>query len=184
MPDAPARIRVALPADAAAISAVYAPYITDAVASFEEAVPDEAEMRRRMAAEPCLPWLVATRDGEVAGYAYGSRHHARASYRWAVDVSVYLRSSEYRRGTGRALYEVLLPQLRALGYVTAHAGITLPNPGSVGLHEALGFRPVGVYRNVGYKHGAWHDVGWWQLPLTEPPAHPAEPAPWAGVLGP
>jgi phosphinothricin acetyltransferase len=93
-----------------------------------------------------------------------------------VDVSVYLVADERGRGTGRALYDVLLPLLRDLGYVAAHAAIALPNPASVRLHEGHGFSPVGVYRSVGYKHGAWHDVGWWQLPLVAPPPlSPEEP---------
>ncbi len=58
----------------------------------------------------------------------------------------------------------------------AYAGVTLPNPGSVGLHEALGFQPVGVYRGVGYKLGRWHDVGWWQLALRDHSTMPAAPA--------
>jgi L-amino acid N-acyltransferase YncA len=174
-------VRPATDADAAAIAAVYRPYVTDSAISFEAEPPDAGEMVRRMAARPGLPWLVAERDGEVAGYAYASAHRERAAYRWAADVSVYLADTECGRGTGRALYEHLLALLRELGYVAAYAGIALPNPASVGLHESMGFGLVGIYRQVGYKFGRWHDVGWWQLALAEPrPAHPPEPRPWAG----
>ncbi|RZS80107.1 phosphinothricin acetyltransferase [Motilibacter rhizosphaerae] len=131
-----------------------------------------------MTAEPRLPWLVAEREGEVVGFAYAAAHRARAAYRWSVDVSVYLHDSERRRGTGRALYTRLLPEVRALRYVSVYAGIALPNPGSVGLHESFGFVPVGVYRNVGWKHGQWRDVGWWQLVPEDPPVEPAEPLAW------
>ena len=115
----------------------------------------------------------------MVGYAYGARHRARAAYRWSVDCSVYLTAGERGAGTGRALYRRLLPELATLGYVTAFAGIALPNPASVGLHTSLGFTPVGVYRAAGFKAGRWHDVGWWQLPLREPPAGPIEPRTWS-----
>lgn len=172
-------IRVATLDDAAGIAAVYAPYVTNGVISFEAEPPDAAEMARRMSARPALPWLVKERDGAVTGYAYASVHKDRAAYRWAVDCSVYLASTEQGRGTGRALYDRLLAQLRDLGYLRAYAGIALPNAASVGLHEAVGFEPVGVYRAVGFKHGAWHDVGWWQLSLADPDGEPPEPRPWS-----
>lgn len=172
-------VRPATAADDGAVAAVYAPYVTAGVASFEATPPDAAEVAARRTAAPRLPWLVAERDGEVVGFAYASAHHARAAYRWAVDTTVYLRAGEQGRGTGRALYGALLPLLRDLGHTTAHAGITLPNPASVGLHEALGFTPVGVFPGVGFKHGRWHDVGCWRLALREPSASPEEPREWA-----
>ena len=175
----PAEIRPADVDDAAAIAAVYRPYVTDSVASFETVAPDAAELARRMTTSPRLPWFVACREGAVVGYAYAGSHRTRAAYRWSVDCSVYLTAGERGAGTGRALYERLLPELRELGYVAAFAGIALPNPGSVGLHTALGFSPVGVYRSVGFKAGRWHDVGWWQLPLGEPPVEPEEPRAWS-----
>src|SRR3712207_347145 len=137
-----------------------------------------------MLGEPRLPWFVACRDGRVVGYAYAGAHRARAAYRWSVDCSVYLADGERGAGTGRALYERLLPAVRDLGYVTAFAGIALPNAASVGLHTALGFTPVGTYRAVGFKAGRWHDVGWFQLPLREPPAVPAEPVAWSPAAAP
>ena len=171
------RVRAATTTDAAAIAAVYAPYVTDGVASFEEQPPDAGEMARRMSEQPRLPWLVAE-DGDVVGFAHASRHRARASYRWAADCSVYLHPDHHGRGAGRALYDALIPVVRDLGYVTLHAGIVLPNAASIALHESFGFRPVGVYPNVGWKLGRWHDVGWWQLPLCEPAEVPAEPREW------
>jgi L-amino acid N-acyltransferase YncA len=174
----PALVRAADVADAAGIAAVYRPYVTDSVASFESVPPDAAEMAVRMLAAPRLPWVAAERDGAVVGYAYAAAHHTRAAYRWSVSCSVYLAADERGAGTGRALYERLLAELRPLGHVTAFAGIALPNAASVGLHTALGFTPVGVYRAAGFKAGRWHDVGWWQLPLREPPADPVEPGAW------
>lgn len=175
----PARVRPATPADAHAIAAIYAPYVTDSVASFEEVPPDAGEMRRRMLVAPRLPWFLAERDGAPVGYCSSAPHHTRAAYRWSVNCSVYLADSERGRGTARALYGPLLDELRSLGYVTALAGVALPNDASIGFHESMGFRPVGVYRNAGFKLGAWHDVGWWHRPLRDPPAAPDEPRAWS-----
>jgi phosphinothricin acetyltransferase len=172
--------------DAAACAAIYAPYVIDGIASLEEVAPSDSEMARRIErTSAAYPWLVAELDGTVVGYAYGSQHHARASYRWSVDTSVYINEEHHRRGIGRALYGALLPLLVRQGFYTACAGVSLPNEGSVGLHESFGFAPVGVYRNVGYKHGSWWGVGWWQLALREPEAGevPAEPGPPARLQG-
>lgn len=155
-------IRPADPArDAAACAAIYAPHVTDGVASFEMVAPDAAEMARRM--DDAFVWLVHSRGG----YAYASRHRAREAYRLTVETSVYVAPEAQGQGVGRALYEALLAELRDRGFAVALAGITLPNPASVGLHEALGFAPVGVFRSVGLKAGRWWDVGWWQLSLRE-----------------
>jgi phosphinothricin acetyltransferase len=186
-------IRLAHEGDAEGIAAVYRPYVTDAATSFEIDPPGTAEMARRIEATLAVaPWLVCTgASGEVRGYAYASRHHDRPAYQWSVDVTVYIAARYHRRGMGRALYHTLFSLLRVQGFFTAHAGITLPNAGSVGLHEALGFRPVGVYPAVGWKLGSWRDVGWWHLPLQKRPATPPPPLSpgqaqkldsWAAVL--
>jgi L-amino acid N-acyltransferase YncA len=171
-------VRPASVADAEAITAVYRPYVDESVISFEEIAPDAGEMTRRMTASPRLPWLVAERTGAVVGYAYASLHHERAAYRWSADCSVYLAAGERGRGTGSMLYAELLPLLRRLGYTRVFAGIALPNEASVGLHESMGFTLVGVYHRVGFKHGAWHDVGWWELPLADVDGAPEEPREW------
>jgi phosphinothricin acetyltransferase len=176
--NAAVRIRQAADGDAAAVAAIYAPYVRDTIISFETAAPTSAEMGGRIAAIAArYPWLVAEQGGEVLGYAYAGEHRSRAAYRWDVDVAVYLAADAHRRGIGRRLYCALFELLRRQGYINAYAGISLPNAASVGLHEALGFLPVGVYRKVGYKQGAWHDVGWWSLNLQPPPPEPAEPVP-------
>jgi phosphinothricin acetyltransferase len=171
-------IRDADPArDAAAIARIYDPFVIDSVISLEAVAPGEREMARRIERiSRTHPWLVAEEDGGLAGYAYASQHRERAAYRWAADVTVYLDPAYHRRGIGRALYGALLGLLVKQGIYLGCAGITLPNEASVGLHEALGFRPIGIYRRVGWKAGAWRDVGWWQLQLVEPgPEAPAEP---------
>ena len=98
-------------------------------------------------------------------------------YRWSVDVAVYLAPGATGRGIGRLLYDRLLPLLEAQGFHRAYAGIALPNDASVGLHRAMGFEPVGTYREVGYKLGAWLDVQWWTRPLADVGTPPAEPIP-------
>jgi phosphinothricin acetyltransferase len=164
--------------DAREVLDIYGPIVAATAISFEEEVPTQREMERRISeALAFAPWLVCADGDRVAGYAYASRHRERAAYRWSVDVSVYVRDRCRRGGVGRALYTSLLALLRLQGFYAAHAGITLPNEASVRLHESLGFRPVGVYARVGFKRGAWHDVGWWQLPLRE---RSGEPAPTLG----
>ena len=108
------------------------------------------------------PYLIATKDNAVIGYAYASQHRTRAAYRHSVDVSVYIAKSARRCGVGRQLYEQLFAELANQRFHAAFAGIALPNESSVALHEAMGFVPVGIYKGVGRKFGRWHDVGWWQ----------------------
>ena len=158
---------------------MYRPYVLHSAISFEQDPPEGQDIERRMLAAPRLPWFGAVRDGAVVGYAYAARHRERPAYRWSVDVTVYLGPGERGRGTGRALYETLLAEVTGLGYISAFAGITLPNAASIALHEAMGFVPVGVFACAGFKDGSWHDVGWWQRTLSEPPAIPTEPLPWA-----
>ena len=162
--------------DAPACAEIYGPYVAESAVSFEETAPTASEIGERIRRiRATHPWLVAERDGQVVGFAYGSPHHERAAYRWAADVTVYVGSTYHRRGIGRGLYETLLALLREQRLHIACAGITLPNEGSVRLHEALGFEPVGVYRSIGYKAGAWRDVGWWQLRLERADGPPPEP---------
>ncbi len=166
-------IRIADPADAREVADIYGPIVAATAISFEAEPPTAREMEGRIVATlEFAPWLVCADGERVAGYAYASRHRERAAYRWCVDVSVYVRDVERRSGVGRALYTSLFELLRLQGFYAAHAGITLPNEASVRLHESLGFRPVGVYPRVGYKRGAWHDVGWWQLPLRDRSGEP------------
>lgn len=168
-------IRLATEGDAEAVAAIYAPVVEETAISFEAEPPTRAEMGERIAETLTrFPWLVCERGGAVLGYAYAGTHRSRAAYRWSADVSVYVADEARRAGVGRDLYESLLAVLRLQGFVNAYAGITLPNPASVGLHESIGFEPVGVYEDVGYKRGGWHDVGWWHLSLAD---HGPEPDP-------
>jgi L-amino acid N-acyltransferase YncA len=175
MPHQRGQLRIATQDDAPEITAIYAPIVERTPISFELEPPGEAEIARRIATTlEQFPWLVA-QAGAILGYAYAGPHRARAAYRWSVDVSVYVAENARRTGVGRRLYEGLFAMLSAQGYFNAFAGVTLPNAASLGLHRALGFEPVGVYRNVGHKFGAWHDTAWLQRPLREPSANVAEP---------
>lgn len=166
--------------DAAGCAQIYAPYVADSAVSFEDEPPDADELMTRIERISLrYPWLIAETDsGDVAGYAYATAHRDRAAYRWAADVAVYVARSQQGQGVGTRLYGTLLPLLSEQRIRIAAAGITLPNAASVALHEAFGFRPVGIYRKIGWKAGAWRDVGWWQaelLPRTD--GKPPDPTP-------
>ena len=178
---AAAHIRHADPSrDGGACAAIYAPFVRDTPVSFEELAPSGEDMARLIErTSSSYPWLVAEREQRVAGYAYATAHRSRAAYRWAADVTVYIGEGHRGQGLGTDLYRALLSLLADQGIRVACAGITLPNPASVALHESLGFEPVGVWRRIGWKAGAWHDVGWWQLALgpgdRSPPAELGPP---------
>ena len=175
-------IRLARHSDARAIADIYRPIVAATAISFETEPPDAEEMRRRIGDTlPFYPWLVCERGHEIAGYAYATRHRVRAGYRWSIDTSVYVLPAHHRCGVGRGLYSSLFAILTAQGFVNAFAGIALPNPASVAMHERMGFQPIGIYRNVGYKLGQWHDVGWWQLTLQPATATVSPPLDLASV---
>jgi phosphinothricin acetyltransferase len=170
------KIRLANEYDAEQIRAIYAPSVLESVISFELDVPPVSEIVHRLRITlDRFPWLVCENQGTVLGYAYAGPHESRAAYQWSVDVSVYIGSDVHRKGVGRGLYGSLLSLLKLQGFHRAFAGITLPNPGSVGLHESIGFERLGIYRDAGYKFGDWHDVGWWQLSLREKGGPPDPP---------
>jgi L-amino acid N-acyltransferase YncA len=178
-----ATIRLASQDDAVAISEIYGPFCDSTVVSFEYAAPSMVEMASRVRAiTACFPWLVLDNDGVVAGYAYASRHHERAAYGWSIDTTVYVRPSHHRCGVGRALYTTLFQLLRLQGFFKVYAGITLPNQASTSLHEAMGFQLVGVYKGVGYKFGAWHDVVHYQLALQPERTDPEPPLPLSTLV--
>lgn len=163
--------------DATACAAIYAPYVVDSPVSFEWEAPSAEQMAERIARYAAThAWLVAEdADGTVVGFAYAGPRHERAAYRWATEASVYVDAAHHGRGHGRALYTALFELLRRQRLHTVSAAIVLPNAPSVALHEALGFEPVGVFPAIGYKAGAWRDIGWWQLRLAEPLAEPHQP---------
>jgi phosphinothricin acetyltransferase len=174
-------VRVATEADAGAVAVIYAPYVRGTAITFEERAPSPEDMATRI--RNILdghPFLVFEEAGAVLGYAYASSHKERAAYRWSVDVAVYVAAEAHRRGVGRLLYSRLLDILARQGFHTAYAGITVPNENSIGLHEAMGFRHIGTYGEVGFKFGEWRDVGWWGRPISASD-RPGEPVPFPAL---
>ena len=176
--------------DAAACAAIYAPSVEATPISFELVPPDADEFARRIAKHASThQFLVAEEGREVIGYAYACRWADRAAYDWSVETSVYVDAAHQGKGVGRALYTELFERLTAQGFRIAVAGVTLPNPASIALHESMGFEPIGSLRDIGWKEGAWRDIGYWQRPLAplgegapEPPLPPGTPGP-VGPVG-
>lgn len=173
-------LRVVHPDDAAELLSIYAPYVLHTPISFLSDVPSVEELSHTITSYSSThPWLVAEEEQEgrrsILGYAYATKLRERAAYRWSAESSVYIAQHHHRRGIGRVLYAALFELLRLQGFHSLYAGITLPNAASEGLHRSCGFEPVGVYRKVGYKLGAWHDVGWFQRALGDYPDNPKEP---------
>lgn len=178
------RIRPASEDDAAAVARIYRPIVEDTHVSFETTPPSTVEMAERIrATQPALPWLVCEDGDRVVGYAYASPRSDRPAYRWSVDVSVYVAADRRREGIARGLYRSLLGLLRLGGRYTAYAVIALPNPASVGFHEAVGFERAGLYRRVGHKGGEWRDVGHWELVLRDREGRPSPPRPLDELRG-
>jgi phosphinothricin acetyltransferase len=178
-------IRLATAADAPGIHAIYAPMVRDTAISFELEPPTVEAMAGRISATLAMyPWLVWGEGGRILGYAYGSKHRERPAYQWSTEATAYVHPDFHRRGIGGGLYRVLLALLRAQGFCNAYAIITLPNAGSVALHESAGFTPLAVYHGVGYKLGRWHDIGLFEQRLCELPATPSPPRPIAEVWDP
>ena len=158
-------IRMATVEDAAAIAAIYNPYVADTCVTFETEPVLAAGMAARITEvlDAGLPWLLAEDAAGVAGFAYATKWKGRCAYRFSVESTVYLHRDHTGRGIGRALYGRLLEEIRARRMHAVIGGIALPNAASVALHERLGFRKVAHFEQVGYKQDRWIDVGYWQL---------------------
>lgn len=158
-------IRPAVASDAAALAAIYNPYIEKTVITFEEQPITPAEVAQRVeeVRAASLPWLVVEADGQLAGYAYASKWKGRCAYRYSVESTVYLDAQQTGKGLGTQLYRALLDELLRQKIHAVIGGIALPNETSVKLHERLGFKKVAHFPEVGFKFGRWVDVGYWQL---------------------
>ena len=169
-------VRIASTEDAAALLAIYQPYIQQTAFTFETEVPTEDEFKKRI--EKYLekyPWLVAEINGRIAGYVYGSVHREREAYQWTCECSVYIHDDFKGRRMGAELYDVLFRILRLQGFRNVYAGITIPNEPSEKLHQKLGFEKFAEYENIGFKFGSWHNVGWWRLVLNPFDPQPSDP---------
>ena len=163
------QIRAATPTDAGAVVQIYNHYVSNTAVSFEELPVSVAAMAERILAvqQQGLPWLVAQTPDGVQGYCYATPWKARSAYRYSVEVTVYLAPQAQGRGLGYALYQQLFRLLKAAGYHAVLGGIVQPNPASVALHEKCGMRQVALLPDIGFKHGQWHSVGYWQLLLSD-----------------
>ena len=156
-------LRFAEQGDAEAILDIYAPYIRGTAVTFEESVPSIEEFRERICRiqEEC-PYLVYQMGNEIAGYAYANRNKARPAYRWNAELSVYIADAYIGRRLGRALYGALIEICTLQGLKNLYGIVTVPNPGSEALHEAMGFERVGLHRKTGYRMGKWRDLAWFE----------------------
>mgnify|MGYP000524839404 CR=1 FL=1 len=178
-----ASLRIATPADAAAIRSIYAPYVESTAITFETEIPTTEEMTDRIEqTHEQYPWLVCETENEgVVGYATASSLRSKAAYAWAVELTVYVTEDVQGSGVGTALYAALLEILRNQGYVDGYAAVTLPNTASVRLHEKFAFEPVGTFPAAGYKQESWRDVQWWHRQLGDRPRDPDPPTPMSAM---
>ncbi len=170
------QVRPASSADLPEVLAIVNREIREGVAHFGTREHRLAELEPWLIAHPRLPFLVAEEEGRVLGYARAGRWKDREAYDWAVEVGVYVAPDAQGRGVGKALYQVLIPRLIELGYRSLIAGIALPNPASVRLHQAFGMTLIGTFPLVGYKHGRWIDVGYWVRTVGDGPPAAIAPA--------
>jgi phosphinothricin acetyltransferase len=176
------KIRIAHADEAEAILKIYSPFILSSGITQEWIIPSVEEFRQRIISTlKERPWLVAEIDGEVAGYAYAGKHRNRTGYQWCTETSVYVAEKFYRRGIAHALYSALFDLLELQGYVNAYAVITLPNPGSISFHENFGFTYFATFKNIGYKLGRWHDVGWWHKQIKPAYTETSPPVPFPAL---
>lgn len=166
----PISIRTATTDDAAACVEIYGPLVESTAVSFETVVPTVEEFADRIQNSLSKwTWLIAERDGQCIGYAYGHSHRERAAYQWSVEVTIYVHAHHRAQGIGRGLYGRLFADLSNLGYCNVYAGVTQPNEASMALHRGVGFDYIGTFRSVGRKFDRWHDVAWFQRKLREAP---------------
>ncbi|MDR1285974.1 MAG: GNAT family N-acetyltransferase [Treponema sp.] len=157
-------IRPVRPEDAAAICGIYNYYIKNTVITFEEEPLDPSEMERRIGAVTAkYPWFVREEKGGISGYAYLNAYRDRSAYRFAAELSIYLREDRQGEGIGTELLEHLLEAARKMKLHTVVSAVTLPNERSVALQEKFGFTPIACFTEIGFKHGRWLDVGYWEL---------------------
>lgn len=165
-----------LPGDIEAVYKIYQPFIGESAVTFETTDPGLNSFGTRVLnIAKKYPFLVAVENGLIAGYAYACEHRSREAYRWTVETSVYIAQSAQNKGIGTQLYQELFFALYKRNYKLAYALITIPNESSVALHRKLGFTPLAVHKNAGFKSGAWHDVLWMEYPIGEFDTPPKEP---------
>ena len=184
-------LRAAAPEDAAALLAIYAPYVTDTAITFEYDVPSETEFAERIRRTlESYPYLVAERGGVCVGYAYAGAFKERAAYAWGVETSIYVRRTERRTGIGGKLYAALEEILRMQNVLNLNACIAVPaqpdrylTRDSIAFHERCGYRFVGEFYDCGYQFGRWYNMAWMEKHIGAHTAQAAPVKPFAQVRG-
>jgi L-amino acid N-acyltransferase YncA len=175
-------IRAIETADAAGTLEVYRPYVEKTTISFEYNVPSLHEWQTRIETNTKeYPWLICEYDNRMIGYAYGSKHRYRTAYMWSPESTVYLNEKFHGLGIARLLYQSLFEMMKLQGFVNVYAGVAIPNNKSESFHKAMGFEEIGIFRNIGYKFGNWHDTRWFQKQLTGLPEDPSLPLSFSGL---
>lgn len=170
------------PSHAEACRSLYEPYVLHTPVTFDYEVPSQqAWLHKTETITAEYPWLLLHHGQQLLGYAYAARFRAKVAYQWSPESTIYLAADACGKGFGRVLYDTLFSLLRLQGYKNVYAGVTIPNPASEKLHLACGFTDVGIYRNVGYKHGLWHHTRWYCLVLGEHLPDPTVPRPFPSV---
>ena len=162
--------------DAPSLLSIYSQYVVNTAITFEYDVPSLEEYVQRIEKNTSeFPWLVCFRNDEIVGYAYASKFRYRTAYQWSPETTIYLSPLIHGKGIAKILYETLFSILRSQGYFSVFAGIAIPNDKSEGLHIGTGFVEIGVFKNIGYKLGAWHSTRWYQLKLKDYTNEPSIP---------
>lgn len=169
-------IRLATPADADGMLAVYAPYVEATAITFEYVVPPAKEFAGRIGnVIPEYPWLVCLYGEEIVGYSYAHKHRERTAYQWSPESTIYIAKEFHGFGIARVLYETLFAILKLQGFINVYAGVLSTNENSNKFHRALGFEEIGLFHNIGFKLGEWHSNKWYELHLSEHSPVPVTP---------
>ena len=176
------QIRLISAADIQEVLNIYAPFVLNTAITFEYEVPTIAEFRERVHTITSeFPWLICVVNGKIAGYTYANRFRHRTAYQWSVESAIYISPQTQSKGIGKALYATLFDLLRLQGYVNVYAGTCIPNDKSVALHRKMGFKEIGTFSKIGYKHCKWHDTLWFQLNLSAHNGNPEIPTQMANL---
>lgn len=168
--------QISVETDAEACLKVYEPYVLYTPITFDYQVPEVKEFRSKIQDTIIeYPWLVCLKNNQIEGYAYASRHRYKTAYQWSVESTIYLTEQLQGKGIGSILYKTLLALLKIQGFYNVYAGVTVPNKKSELLHSKLGFEELGIFKNIGFKTGAWHDVKWFYKILHEYKINPVLP---------
>lgn len=176
-------IRLIQESDTQEVLAIYQYYVENTIISFEYEAPSMEEYLERInVITEKYPWLVCLENNKIIGFAYGSIHRYRTAYQWSPESTIYLTPNFHSKGIGKILYQTLFDLLKLQGYYNVFAGVALPNNKSIGFHKAMKFEEIGLFKNVGFKHGNWHHTHWFQLTINEYKLNPIAPKSFEEII--